>query len=505
MKLLIKCFSIISFYSLFLISTNLNGQYPFETCPLDSTMELELTFEIQVADFDTIYCSYLVKDPTNQECEFFMFNWKTSMVSNFQGKELFKCNPSKIKELRIFISSYQSVSETIKLDTFSFFRSFQAPQLNKLSIQFGGHLGLQYAEFNIDKWAMYDELVKSQSLKSIQIGEYILNEDWFNPFLKFKGLTEIIVKESLNIEVAALPHLKKLIFNDMYYLFSNSIINSSGMIEMPSLENSGMRSSNFYPEITFFSNSLSANIKGHPFYDINKAIQEKLVYGSNYSGIMIINSADIVSEYFNTNLNTDTIAKGMILNGEPIGVWEYKLPFFLINNEDFSYYYNYSDTSKIELPNNGEWRYNYPNGSIAIVGQFKNGLKVGKWKFYNPDGFLTNEKSFVGGKPSGLFINYEKFDRKFVENRIYFFSSKNIIHVSTFDNGIYFFGHLLNPYYPGNKYSLNAAGRLSKFKDGVFIKEIPRNSREYNKVIKMYLKKLYPEKNLTVKDILFLK
>lgn len=36
----------------------------------------------------------------------------------------------------------------------------------------------------------------------------------------------------------------------------------------------------------------------------------------------------------------------------------------------------------------------YPNGRIRYVGEYKNDVKVGTWKFYNEDGTLATEETY---------------------------------------------------------------------------------------------------------------
>jgi len=356
---------------------------------------------------------------------------------------------------------------------------------------------------HIDEWELYEELISSQSLKSIEIYRPAINEDWFDPFIKIKSLEEIDVSDNLSMELEVFPNLKKINFLNMYYLFSHSIVNLKGLIGMPSLENSSMRRSDLYPEITFFANSMSPDIEGHPFYEINKSIRAKLEVDSTYSGIMIVTFGDAFPMFIGSNKESNAVAMGEVLNGKPVGVWEFNLPQLRAFMDDFSYYYNYSDTAQVSFPMDGEWRYYYPDGTLAISGQFKNGLKKGEWKFYNPDGFLVNTKSFNKGKPLGLFISYEMYEGSLNDSRTYFFSDKEFIYGGELKNGLYRIGNLWNQSYPSNNYSLDQAGNLSKFKNEVFVKSVRKDSFEYNRVIKDYLKKLYPDKKLSKKDVSF--
>ena len=46
----------------------------------------------------------------------------------------------------------------------------------------------------------------------------------------------------------------------------------------------------------------------------------------------------------------------------------------------------------------GKYNSYYPDGSFRIVGKYKKGLKVGKWKYFDEDGNKVKEEKFKKGK-----------------------------------------------------------------------------------------------------------
>ena len=57
---------------------------------------------------------------------------------------------------------------------------------------------------------------------------------------------------------------------------------------------------------------------------------------------------------------------------------------------------NYIDTLK-----NGSWIYFYPNGKTLAKGKFRNGFKIGKWKYYvtnNSNDVVFSKNTYVRGQ-----------------------------------------------------------------------------------------------------------
>jgi antitoxin component YwqK of YwqJK toxin-antitoxin module len=53
-----------------------------------------------------------------------------------------------------------------------------------------------------------------------------------------------------------------------------------------------------------------------------------------------------------------------------------------------------------------EWKYYYEDGSLKAKGKYSNNLKTGEWEFYYPNGRIEQKGSFKRNKPSGKWIWY---------------------------------------------------------------------------------------------------
>ena len=68
-----------------------------------------------------------------------------------------------------------------------------------------------------------------------------------------------------------------------------------------------------------------------------------------------------------------------------------------------SYWVTYSKDSLIESKGKkmsrhwkrqGKWMFFYASGKVKEVGKYKNGISVGKWKFYNENGELVKKEVY---------------------------------------------------------------------------------------------------------------
>jgi hypothetical protein len=139
----------------------------------------------------------------------------------------------------------------------------------------------------------------------------------------------------------------------------------------------------------------------------------------------------------------DTIASGMIVDGEIAGIWKYQIGSY--------HYYDHSPRSKIQFPYNGNWQYHYYNGTVAIEGKFKDGKKSGTWRFYDLNGEITTIKTFKKDKPYGMFINIIAPD--------------------------------LSAFYKGP----DSKNNIKIIKYGKIIKVIPKDSRRYKRLMQKYV------------------
>jgi antitoxin component YwqK of YwqJK toxin-antitoxin module len=70
-------------------------------------------------------------------------------------------------------------------------------------------------------------------------------------------------------------------------------------------------------------------------------------------------------------------------------------------NLNTKYYPNGNPKASIEMDGNvrdGVYVEFYENGTASVKGKYKDGLKHGLWKYYNPDGSFKNKERYVNGE-----------------------------------------------------------------------------------------------------------
>ena len=61
-----------------------------------------------------------------------------------------------------------------------------------------------------------------------------------------------------------------------------------------------------------------------------------------------------------------------------------------------------------DLPTDGEFQINYPNGNTYLTGELKNDNKQGTWKFYFENGELQAIEKYDDGRPVGIWKYYNE-------------------------------------------------------------------------------------------------
>ena len=64
-----------------------------------------------------------------------------------------------------------------------------------------------------------------------------------------------------------------------------------------------------------------------------------------------------------------------------------------------------------ELPTDGVFQINHPNGKLYLKGELKNDQKEGTWEFYYDNGQLQAVEKYSGGSPVGIWKYYEENGR----------------------------------------------------------------------------------------------
>ena len=66
------------------------------------------------------------------------------------------------------------------------------------------------------------------------------------------------------------------------------------------------------------------------------------------------------------------------------------------------------NASANELPTDGAFQINHPNGKIYLKGELKNDQKEGTWEFYYDNGQLQAVEKYSGGRSVGIWKYYEQ-------------------------------------------------------------------------------------------------
>ena len=59
-----------------------------------------------------------------------------------------------------------------------------------------------------------------------------------------------------------------------------------------------------------------------------------------------------------------------------------------------------------DLPTDGAFQINHPNGKLYLKGELKNDQKEGTWEFYYDNGQLQAVEKYSGGRPVGIWKYY---------------------------------------------------------------------------------------------------
>ena len=67
-----------------------------------------------------------------------------------------------------------------------------------------------------------------------------------------------------------------------------------------------------------------------------------------------------------------------------------------------------SIASANELPTDGKFQINHPNGKLYLKGELKNDQKEGTWEFYYDNGQLQAVENYSGGRAVGVWKYYDQ-------------------------------------------------------------------------------------------------
>lgn len=454
-----------------------SGFYAQRPCAFDTTQLLEMTCEIIVNDsnskiIELIRLDYLQEKTKvdSERCNSFYLKYIDSAQCFYHIKYVKLTNSSDFGDSLVVAVDMGKV-RSLKIEILGPTTCKGSLDLSKLKIQDAAGLShiesiqiIQYSNVtvhvNFPRWKIYKSSNAQMSLHSLKLNLGYMDKNMLKDIQNFKNLKELEIPEPMSIELKNFPQLESAIFSGPLYFFSNQLASLQHLryygesINVMRYDNG---SYSLYAERNFFMNELDSNLTNHPVFYIDSVIRSNVPSMLEGTGKVYITGSDIDRNAQNPHwirrdladysYDTDTIASGMVIDGRMTGIWRY---------QDNPYYYDHSPRSKIQFPDNGNWRYHYYNGTVAIEGSFKKGKKSGTWKFYDLNGEITMIKTFRKDKPYGIFIN------------------------------------IISPEVSAIFKGPDSKTNIKLIKNGMIIKNIPQESRKYKRLMDKYELKYLP-------------
>ncbi len=126
-------------------------------------------------------------------------------------------------------------------------------------------------------------------------------------------------------------------------------------------------------------------------------------------------------EYGPGSVLNDTLLHGFMKKGKRKGLWTVKFADQYRKSDWETHHFNFKKKMKVKFPQNGIWNLKYANNNIAISGEFKNGLKVGEWKFFNEDGTIRTQRFYKMDTLERTIVHFS-IQGLACESRAYYFS-----------------------------------------------------------------------------------
>ena len=125
------------------------------------------------------------------------------------------------------------------------------------------------------------------------------------------------------------------------------------------------------------------------------------------SGAAVPSPADAVPTHVvEADDNGKTTGKGYMLDGVRVGVWTFYHP-----NGKLCCHGEYEQGKCV-----GTWTFYHPNGTVRSRGAFQDGYRMGIWSFFYETGELKSKGEFDDkGEKQGLWVNYNTHNMKRLE------------------------------------------------------------------------------------------
>lgn len=493
-------------FVLLLCSSGLGQQSP-NLCPLDTNQQFELRCIVSEAGGAIQYWSELgylddsiisVGDkcdpypveflPSTSEYKVLL----NSVNSGFSDTtSSFIISSRKVRSLTIQL---QMLSEYVfDISTLEFFDEIDLGSFTSITVN--SDYSTNYSVLlKMNKWSGYKDLVRKNSLTELKIHSLLFDDDFEDQIRPFKNLTKLECREYINKELSNYP-IQTLEIAYPYYFFTNQVLElplktyfketAASLLGINSSGNGGDT------EKMFFVTILNLKLPYHPLHILDSLVRARVKEYAIESGKATFLASELYKHQNGSFSGDKILASGTIENGELVGSWKYCDWFF----DNLEYDYDYSKRNEITFPIDGLWKYEYPDGTTAIEGAFKNSSKEGIWRFYTSEGKLSAVKRFKDDQPRGLFTDYlVNAKNESVEFRTFFLDGANYVQACWYGQGeISLYG---GQYHTSRKcyYTITHDGNLAKIENGKIKIEYKSGTKKYDQLLwKHFLKLLYPE------------
>jgi antitoxin component YwqK of YwqJK toxin-antitoxin module len=486
-----------------LLNFNLLSQHLTDHCPLDTNSNFVIIFDVVILE-DTLVVSPGIlsvdSKPSIFDIEFCLpipIEYDESVGKYFvtlikEDKQLggLILSPDKVRTLEIhFISKVDTVFDISKL---KILENLDLHLFESITIKTNSVHNFK-VELNLNKWPNYNALTKANNLAELNIIAQLCDKNLEKQLAPFRKLKKIRCNQYLSYNRIDNSCVESVNMTNPDYFFVHYLAEMP-LVDYYSNETSSMtginNDANSYASKAYFIYNLNIKMKHHPLHELDSLVGLNLSLNYKEDGIISLTRSDLFPNKDTNDEGGVVLATGEVKNGVPIGNWLYKLYHYKPEN----FYYDYSKQESVEFPENGSWSWRYPNGILAIEGQFKNGAKEGIWKFYDIDGNISNIKKFKKDRPRGLFIDYviqSNFD--LIEVRT-FYSEHDYI-MSTIRDGEFEFKAGQHIQTLKRHYSIDLlSSNLLIINNLDTIREFIKDQKQYNNRIKRhFIKRLYPE------------
>lgn len=322
----------------------------------------------------------------------------------------------------------------LDLATFPAVQNFPISNLEALTIDLEEFYCPTAIHFS--QWNQYPSWAQANTLESFEIQRDFMPQFDFCDLSPFTNLKQLVIPADINTRLLDFPHLERVTMTNPLFGFAHNLLKLDGLKQFQSID-CYYRSQyeNLHAERAFFTDatlprkemtisSLKYNKTNNPFVALVQKALEVFPQSFPENGEVLLFENDF-PEYTEGSDFNDTLLHGQIKNGKLVGIWTAKFNFQEEIKDSELFYFDF-DRRAPKTKKNGTWKYFYPNGQLAIEGQFKKNLKQEEWKFYRNDGVLRTQRRFENDTLRWTSTEVI-MDGNACESRAYYFSESQCV------------------------------------------------------------------------------